>query len=39
VHALRWRFEELRVALFAPELEALRGVNLASIARAVEALA
>jgi ATP-dependent helicase HrpA len=39
VHALRWRFEELRVALFAPELEALRGVNLASIARAVEVLA
>jgi ATP-dependent helicase HrpA len=39
VQALRWRFEELRVALFAPELDAVRGVNLPSIARAVEALA
>ncbi|MEO8182125.1 MAG: ATP-dependent RNA helicase HrpA [Deltaproteobacteria bacterium] len=36
--ALRWRFEELRVAIFAPELEPLRGVSMASVARAVEAL-
>jgi len=35
---LRWRFEELRVAIFAPELEPLRGVSMASVARAVEAL-
>jgi ATP-dependent helicase HrpA len=36
--AVRWRFEELRVAIFAPELEPLRGVSMASVARAVEAL-
>ena len=38
VLSLRWRFEELRVAIFAPELEPMRGVSVASLTRAVEAL-
>ncbi len=35
---LRWAFEELRVAIFAPELKALGGVSLAKIKATVTAL-
>jgi ATP-dependent helicase HrpA len=38
VHALRWSFEELRVAVFAPELKTHAPVSLAKVTAAVEAL-
>jgi ATP-dependent helicase HrpA len=37
--ALRWAFEELRVALFAPELKPSGAVSVASVSRALAALA
>jgi ATP-dependent helicase HrpA len=36
--ALRWAFEELRVAIFAPELKPAQPVTLAGIALAVSTL-
>jgi ATP-dependent helicase HrpA len=36
--ALRWSFEELRVAIFAPELRTPTPVNVATLAAAVGAL-
>jgi ATP-dependent helicase HrpA len=38
VHALRWWFEELRVAVFAPELKTQAPVSLAKVTAAVAAL-
>ncbi|HEY4104255.1 MAG TPA: ATP-dependent RNA helicase HrpA [Polyangiaceae bacterium] len=38
VHALRWSFEELRVAIFAPELKPALPVTVGSVALALEAL-
>lgn len=36
--ALRWAFEELRVAIFAPELKPAKAVSLASVSSALSAL-
>jgi ATP-dependent helicase HrpA len=36
--ALRWQFEELRVAIFAPELKPAQAVTVANVERAVAAL-
>jgi ATP-dependent helicase HrpA len=36
--ALRWAFEEMRVAIFAPELKPLGGVSIAKIKATLDAL-
>jgi ATP-dependent helicase HrpA len=38
VRALRWAFEEMRVATFAPELKPLGGMTIAKIKTALDAL-